>query len=90
MHKLGATLLSLSLFWGCATVDPIVTPGPAVVVTTTETRYAPVDPSLLTLYEAVPESFKTNGELLRAFNEANKRLAQCAADKLELADLLQD
>ena len=88
MHKLGAILLSLTLFWGCATVDPIVTPGPAVVVTTTETRYAPVDPSLLRLYEAVPDDFKTNGELLGAFYEAKKRLTQCSADKAELAALL--
>ena len=88
MLKYGVILLSLTLFWGCATVDPIVQPGPAVLVTSTVTRYAPVDPSLLTLYEAIPETFKTNGELLEAFNEANKRLTQCAADKVELAKLL--
>jgi hypothetical protein len=40
------------------------------------------------LYEAVPDDFKTNGELLGAFYEAQKRLTQCAADKVELAGLL--
>ena len=89
MLKRGAILLSLILFSACATVDPIVQPGPAVVVKTTETRYAPVDPSLLRLYEAVPDDFKTNGELLGAFYEAQKRLTQCAADKVELANLLK-
>lgn len=89
MHKFGVMLLSLTLFSACATVDPIVQPGPAVLVTSTVTRYAPVDPTLLTLYEAIPEDFRTNGELLEAFNEANKRLTQCAADKVELAKLSQ-
>lgn len=90
MLKTGAILLSLMLLSACATNQDslLVQPGPAVVVPVIETRYAPVDPSLLRLYEAVPDDFKTNGELLEAFYLANKRLSQCSYDKAELATLL--
>lgn len=54
-----------------------------------EYKSPPVDASLLANCETVPADFATNGELLAAFVEANKRLAQCDAEKAEIRRLLR-
>lgn len=53
-------------------------------------RSTPVDRSLFRECEPVPlDEVETNGEMLEAAIEANKRLEQCGAEKAKIAELLQ-
>lgn len=90
MRLYGGIPLCLALLLSACSSEPVIEyrerPVPVEVV---KWRTAPVDARLLV--DCPPVSLSevgTNGELLDAAIEANKRLAQCDADKEELRGLL--
>lgn len=88
MLKAGLLLVSLTLsLTGCGT--EIVYRERPVPVEVVEYRPTPVDRALLRDCPPVPMSgVETNGDLLAAALEANKRLRQCSVEKAQLRGLL--
>ena len=89
MPRVGLLLLSLTPFvTGCA--PEIVYRERPVPVEVVEYRTPPVDSALLRKCPPVPMGdVETNGDLLAVAIEANKRLAECDADKAGLRELLR-
>lgn len=90
MPKRGLLLAFLPLFVSACGGTEIVYRDRPVPVEVVRYRSTPVDRSLFRECEPVPlDEVETNGEMLEAAIEANKRLEQCGAEKAKIAELLQ-